>query len=81
MAVSFSACVYVELLSNATAFHLLWLSASLLLCCKRTRRVVHELIWSHRYFNLETGRHNGISELLEILGSIINGFAKPLKAE
>src|SRR3546814_2658001 len=27
----------------------------------------------------ETGRHNGIAELLEILGSIINGFAIPLK--
>ena len=26
-------------------------------------------------------RHNGIAELLEILGSIINGFALPLKAE
>jgi len=29
----------------------------------------------------ETQRHNGIAELLEILGSIINGFALPLKAE
>jgi serine/threonine-protein phosphatase 2A regulatory subunit B' len=29
----------------------------------------------------ETERHNGIGELLEILGSIINGFAKPLKHE
>lgn len=26
-------------------------------------------------------RHNGIAELLEILGSIINGFAIPLKKE
>ena len=26
-------------------------------------------------------RHNGIAELLEILGSIINGFALPLKDE
>merc|ERR1712216_695764 len=26
-------------------------------------------------------RHNGIAELLEILGSIINGFALPLKKE
>ena len=25
--------------------------------------------------------HNGIAELLEILGSIINGFALPLKEE
>lgn len=32
-------------------------------------------------FVFETGRHNGISELLEILGSIINGFALPLKEE
>mmetsp|Transcript_3489 Transcript_3489/g.6558 ORF Transcript_3489/g.6558 Transcript_3489/m.6558 type:complete len:491 (+) Transcript_3489:96-1568(+) len=29
----------------------------------------------------ETQRHNGIAELLEILGSIINGFAVPLKEE
>ncbi|GMF44328.1 unnamed protein product [Phytophthora fragariaefolia] len=32
-------------------------------------------------FVYETERHNGIGELLEILGSIINGFAMPLKAE
>ncbi|KAG7691402.1 hypothetical protein KL930_005298 [Ogataea haglerorum] len=32
-------------------------------------------------FVYETGRFNGISELLEILGSIINGFALPLKEE
>lgn len=32
-------------------------------------------------FIYETGRHNGIGELLEILGSIINGFAIPLKQE
>jgi len=32
-------------------------------------------------FIYETERHNGIAELLEILGSIINGFALPLKAE
>lgn len=32
-------------------------------------------------FILETERHNGIAELLEILGSIINGFALPLKEE
>jgi serine/threonine-protein phosphatase 2A regulatory subunit B' len=29
----------------------------------------------------ETERFNGIAELLEILGSIINGFALPLKEE
>ena len=28
-----------------------------------------------------TGKHNGIGELLEILGSIVNGFAIPLKKE
>jgi serine/threonine-protein phosphatase 2A regulatory subunit B' len=32
-------------------------------------------------FIYETERHNGIAELLEILGSIINGFALPLKGE
>lgn len=34
-----------------------------------------------RRFIYETERHNGIAELLEILGSIINGFALPLKEE
>lgn len=35
------------------------------------------------FFNFvyETNLHSGISELLEILGSIINGFAVPLKKE
>ncbi|KAL1366626.1 serine/threonine protein phosphatase 2A 59 kDa regulatory subunit B' eta isoform [Arachis ipaensis] len=35
------------------------------------------------FFSLifETEKHNGIAELLEILGSIINGFALPLKEE
>lgn len=32
-------------------------------------------------FIFETERHNGILELLEILGSIVNGFALPLKEE
>ncbi|KAL9266400.1 Serine/threonine protein phosphatase 2A 57 kDa regulatory subunit B' beta isoform-like protein [Drosera capensis] len=32
-------------------------------------------------FVYETGRHPGIGELLEILGSIINGFALPMKEE
>ncbi|ORX46128.1 protein phosphatase 2A regulatory B subunit [Hesseltinella vesiculosa] len=38
---------------------------------------------SHIFFQFiyETERHNGIAELLEILGSIINGFALPLKEE
>ncbi|KAG5190999.1 protein phosphatase 2A regulatory B subunit [Tribonema minus] len=34
----------------------------------------------HR-FVFETERHAGVAEMLEILGSIINGFAKPLKHE
>ncbi|XP_047341794.1 serine/threonine protein phosphatase 2A 59 kDa regulatory subunit B' gamma isoform-like [Impatiens glandulifera] len=34
----------------------------------------------YRYI-FETERHNGIAELLEILGSIVNGFALPLKEE
>lgn len=33
------------------------------------------------HFVYDTERHNGIAELLEILGSIINGFALPLKEE
>nr|GMD01179.1 serine/threonine protein phosphatase 2A 57 kDa regulatory subunit B' theta isoform-like [Ipomoea batatas] len=45
--------------------------------------------WSHLQivyefllrFVFETEKHNGIAELLEILGSIINGFALPLKEE
>uniref|UniRef100_A0A803PH85 Serine/threonine protein phosphatase 2A regulatory subunit n=1 Tax=Cannabis sativa TaxID=3483 RepID=A0A803PH85_CANSA len=32
-------------------------------------------------FIFETEKHNGITELLEVLGSIINGFALPLKKE
>ncbi|KAL4194984.1 hypothetical protein AMTRI_Chr05g71170 [Amborella trichopoda] len=32
-------------------------------------------------FVFETERHNGIAELLEVLGSIISGFALPLKEE
>lgn len=32
-------------------------------------------------FIFETERHNGIGELLEILGSVINGFALPMKEE
>ncbi|KAH9306116.1 hypothetical protein KI387_010520, partial [Taxus chinensis] len=32
-------------------------------------------------FIMEKERHNGIGELLEILGSIINGFALPMKEE
>ncbi|KAG8383266.1 hypothetical protein BUALT_Bualt05G0166500 [Buddleja alternifolia] len=32
-------------------------------------------------FIFETEKHNGIAEFLEVLGSIINGFALPLKEE
>ncbi|XP_010556177.1 PREDICTED: serine/threonine protein phosphatase 2A 57 kDa regulatory subunit B' theta isoform-like [Tarenaya hassleriana] len=32
-------------------------------------------------FTFETEKHNGIAELLEVFGSIINGFALPLKEE
>ena len=32
-------------------------------------------------FIYETEHYNGVAELLEILGSIINGFALPLKEE
>ncbi|KAL5975192.1 hypothetical protein ACLOJK_031871 [Asimina triloba] len=32
-------------------------------------------------FVFETERHNGIAELLEIFGSVISGFAQPLKEE
>lgn len=35
----------------------------------------------YRRFVFETDHHNGIAELLEIQGSIINGFALPLKEE
>lgn len=40
------------------------------------RRVINDTFFRFIY---ETDRHNGIPELLEILGSIINGFALPLK--
>ncbi|KAK1389065.1 Serine/threonine protein phosphatase 2A regulatory subunit [Heracleum sosnowskyi] len=42
------------------------------------RKAINNIFY---YFIYETGRHNGIAELLEILGSIINGFALPLKEE
>eukprot|EP01138_Halocafeteria_seosinensis_P001864 gb/GECG01001907.1/.p1 GENE.gb/GECG01001907.1/~~gb/GECG01001907.1/.p1 ORF type:complete len:516 (+),score=74.21 gb/GECG01001907.1/:1-1548(+) len=42
------------------------------------RRVMANTFYQFVY---ETGKHNGIGELLEILGSIINGFALPLKPE
>lgn len=42
------------------------------------RKAINNLFY---LFIFETERHNGIAELLEILGSIINGFALPLKEE
>jgi serine/threonine-protein phosphatase 2A regulatory subunit B' len=33
------------------------------------------------HFVFETQRHNGIAELLEVFGSVISGFALPLKEE
>ncbi|KAI7902115.1 phosphatase 2A regulatory B subunit-domain-containing protein [Cokeromyces recurvatus] len=42
------------------------------------RRSINNIFFQFIY---ETERHNGIGELLEILGSIINGFALPLKEE
>ncbi|XP_047072753.1 serine/threonine protein phosphatase 2A 57 kDa regulatory subunit B' theta isoform-like [Lolium rigidum] len=46
------------------------------------RPVIRKAINNTFYqFIYETEKHNGIAELLEILGSIINGFALPLKEE
>ena len=42
------------------------------------RRAINNTFYRFIY---ERDYHNGISELLEILGSIINGFALPLKEE
>lgn len=42
------------------------------------RKAVNNIFYR---FIFETEKHNGIAELLEILGSIINGFALPLKEE
>ncbi|KIY70007.1 protein phosphatase 2A regulatory B subunit [Cylindrobasidium torrendii FP15055 ss-10] len=42
------------------------------------RRSINNVFFQFVY---ETEKHNGIAELLEILGSIINGFALPLKDE
>jgi len=42
------------------------------------RRAINNVFYEYIY---ETDRHNGIAELLEILGSIINGFALPLKEQ
>lgn len=42
------------------------------------RKVINNIFYR---FIFETEKHNGIAELLEILGSIVNGFALPLKEE
>jgi serine/threonine-protein phosphatase 2A regulatory subunit B' len=42
------------------------------------RRSINNIFYSFIY---EMIHHNGVAELLEILGSIINGFALPLKEE
>ncbi|PWA80169.1 Armadillo-type fold [Artemisia annua] len=42
------------------------------------RKAINNIFFN---FIFETEKHNGIAELLEILGSIINGFALPLKEE
>ena len=42
------------------------------------RRSINNVFFQFAY---ETERFNGVAELLEILGSIINGFALPLKEE
>ena len=42
------------------------------------RKQINNIFYNFMY---ETERHNGVAELLEILGSIINGFALPLKEE
>lgn len=42
------------------------------------RKAIANVFYRYVY---ETDRHNGVGELLEILGSIINGFALPLKPE
>jgi serine/threonine-protein phosphatase 2A regulatory subunit B' len=42
------------------------------------RKAINNIFYRFIY---ETERHSGITELLEILGSIINGFALPMKEE
>lgn len=42
------------------------------------RKAIMNVFYLYVY---ETQKHNGIAELLEILGSVINGFAVPLKDE
>lgn len=54
-------------------------SADPVLCSRSfIRKAINNVFYR---FIFETERHSGIAELLEILGSIINGFALPLKDE
>ncbi|XP_064600606.1 serine/threonine-protein phosphatase 2A 56 kDa regulatory subunit gamma isoform-like isoform X3 [Liolophura sinensis] len=48
---------------------------------KQINNIFYSILFCHPRFVYETEHHNGIAELLEILGSIINGFALPLKEE
>ena len=52
-------------------------------CAAQVHRPFIRKAINHVFFKFiyETERHNGVAELLEILGSIINGFALPLKDE
>nr|XP_054759510.1 serine/threonine-protein phosphatase 2A 56 kDa regulatory subunit epsilon isoform-like [Lytechinus pictus] len=51
-------------------------------CAKLCTLIVFTVLFSIFYrFIYETEHFNGVGELLEILGSIINGFALPLKTE
>ncbi|KAI4366909.1 hypothetical protein MLD38_022711 [Melastoma candidum] len=62
-------------------------------CLKTTTHRIYGKLMVHRpyirksinntfyRFIFETEKHNGIAELLEILGSVINGFALPIKEE
>ncbi|KAK4381965.1 Serine/threonine protein phosphatase 2A regulatory subunit B' eta isoform [Sesamum angolense] len=42
------------------------------------RKAINNIFY---HFIFETEKHNGVAEFLEVLGSIINGFALPLKEE
>ncbi|KAJ0591153.1 putative protein phosphatase 2A, regulatory B subunit, B56, armadillo-like helical [Helianthus annuus] len=42
------------------------------------RKAVNNIFY---HFMFESEKHNGIAQLLEVLGSIVNGFALPLKDE
>lgn len=56
---------------SISSLHIIWKRSScIFLNCFSCLRFIYE-----------TEHHNGVAELLEILGSIINGFALPLKEE